>query len=79
MFTPAYQSNHKNPERSLFHHSLICMLVKHHLAKMGDNWDYVLAQNGYDNPLLFTPTQSSITMPPDPSHIGSNALLVDEC
>jgi len=47
-----YQSRRKNSERSLFPHNFIYILFRHHLEKIGDEYDHFLDQNGFEEPQL---------------------------
>jgi hypothetical protein len=47
----SYQGYKKNLEHSLFHHGLICILVKHHLDKSGESWDNFILRNRFVLPL----------------------------
>jgi hypothetical protein len=37
-------------DSSLFHHSLIKLIIVHHLSLSGDNWQSFLSRNGFANP-----------------------------
>ena len=37
-------------ETTLYHHSLIKILIEHHLRKVGDNWDEFLVMNHFEEP-----------------------------
>jgi hypothetical protein len=43
------QRQTKNVERSLYHHGLIKLVVKHELSKKGIGWSEFLASNGFED------------------------------
>jgi hypothetical protein len=45
----AIQKKTKNMDRSLYHHGLIKMIIKHELMKQGMVWSEFLVANGFEN------------------------------
>jgi hypothetical protein len=64
----SYQGYKKNPMCSLFHHGLICILVKNHLDKFRESWDNFILKNMFVLPLKLS-TESNpcpVTNLPEP-------------
>jgi hypothetical protein len=53
--TNKVQSTVGDPERSLFHHGLLKILVQHQLSLVGKSWDVLLAENDF-GPTQYWPT-----------------------
>jgi len=78
-----YQAEHKNLNQFIFHEGLIYILVKHHLAKIGDVWDAFILSNGYKKPLIFkkpdlSPRVSRNPPPSSPTPFDSHDVDDDD-
>jgi hypothetical protein len=53
-----YQRGFGNPDRSLFHHGLIKILVECHLTQIGDSWENFTQRNNFsENPMQVNGSQ----------------------
>jgi hypothetical protein len=50
LYNMSKRFKHEKADSSLFHHSLIKLIIIHHLNLSGDNWQAFLSRNGFANP-----------------------------